>query len=325
MTWISPAPMLRVALAALAAAALLAVAAPPSHSAFPGRDGALIYNWGSFSESEFEPYTSRFESALQTLAPRSGATPVSLRSCVRETGKPDVGTCTTVYLSPAVAPSGGWIAFDAGTQLGLMRFDGSAERLLPSHSEDDGQPAFSPDGRRLAFSAGAELSVHKPLARGIRTSDLRGGDVRQVTARGISPAWSTRGWIAFLRRDGVYRVRPNGHGLKRLVHAYHCSDVAWSSGGTRLAFSCLTKHQGGRLYVAHGDGSHMHRVAVRYVSPESVAWSPSGRRLALTSFDGSILIVRLDGTELPGGIGGSSGANYSSGAGAVDWQPLPRR
>jgi hypothetical protein len=56
-----------------------------------------------------------------------------------------------------------------------------------------------------------------------------------VTARGIAPAWSSRGWNAFLRADGVYRVRPDGRGLRRLAARTHCSDVAWSPSGTALA------------------------------------------------------------------------------------------
>jgi len=313
---------LRLALAALAAAALLALAAPPTHAAFPGRDGKLVFSWFSFSESEDEPFPSRTESALQTVAPRGG-TPTTLRNCVRETGKPDVGDCSIGYGGPASSPDGRSIAFDAGAQLALMRFDGSGLRLLPAHLADDGEPTFSPSGKRLAFSAGAIAVASEPAPpRGVWTSDLAGTDDRQVTARGTAPAWSTRNWIAFLRRDGVYRVRPNGHGLRRLVHRTRCSDVAWSPNGTRLAFACGTPHAGGRLYVANGDGSRMHRVVVPYVSAQTVAWSPSGTRLAVTSFDGTIVIARLDGTQLPGGVGGGAGATYSFGAGAVDWQPL---
>ncbi|HEU4702531.1 MAG TPA: hypothetical protein VFS37_08625 [Conexibacter sp.] len=314
---------LRLALAALVAPALLALAAPPSHAAFPGRDGRLVYVWGSFSESEDPPYPSRTESALETIAPGGGA-PATLRRCVRETGKPDAGDCTTVYGTPAVSPDGRWLALDVGAQLALMRFDGSGFRLLRAHLADDGEPAFSPSGRRLAFSAGAVAVANEPAPpRGVWTSDRAGGDARQVTDRGTAPAWSTRNWIAFLRKDGVYRARPDGRGLRRLVARERCSDVAWAPGGTRIAFTCLTKHLGGRLYVADGDGSDVRRVVLRYQSPEGVAWSPSGRRLAVTNFGGTLLTIRLDGSGERDLVSGSSGANYSSGAGAVDWQPLP--
>ncbi|MBS1868973.1 MAG: PD40 domain-containing protein [Actinobacteria bacterium] len=318
----TPVTVIRPALAALAATALLAAAAPPSDAAFPGRDGKLVFGWSSFSESELEPFPSRTETAIQTVRPRGGR-PVTLRGCVRETGKADVGDCSIAYGSPAVSPSGQWVAFDAGNRLGLMRADGTRFRLLASHSADDGQPAFAPSGKRLAFAAGAVAVVQQPAPpRGVWTSDLAGGAARQLTANGDAPAWSTRNWIAFLRADGVYRARPDGRGLRRLVHRARCSDVAWSPHGTKLAFTCGTPHSGGRLYVANGDGSHVRRVLVRYASPQSVAWAPSGRRLAVVSFDGSILIVRLDGRQEPGGIGGGSGATYTFGAGSVDWQPL---
>lgn len=268
---------LRLVLAALAAAALLAAAAPPSHAAFPGRDGKLVFSWSSFSESEDESYPSRTETAIEAVPPYGG-TPLTLRSCVRETGKPDVGDCSIGYGRPALSPSGRLIAFDAGNQLALMRFDGTGFRLLPSHSADDGEPAFSPSGTRLAFSTGAVSVAPRPAPpRGVWTSDLMGRDARQVTARGSEPSWSTRNWIAFVRRDGVYRVRPDGRGLRRLVKRDRCGDVAWAPGGTRLA---------------------------------------------VTSFDGSVVIARLDGTQLPGGVGGGAGATYTYGAGAVDWQPL---
>jgi len=313
----------RLALAALAAAALLGSGATTASAAFPGRDGKLVYNWGSFSESENPPYPSRTESALQTIPP-GGRTPTTLRNCVKETGKPDVGDCSIAYGSPAVSPNGRQIAFDAGNRLALMRFDGSGLVLLPQHGADDGSPAFSPTGRRLAFVAGAIAVSGQPAPPSeIWTSDLAGANARRVTARGTAPAWSTRNWIAFLRKDGVYRVRPDGRGLRRLVHRARCSDVAWSPHGTQLAFACGTAHLGGRLYVANGDGSHVRRVPIRYVSAQSVAWSPNGRRLAVISADGTLLIARLDGTQVPGGVGGGSGATYTFGAGSVDWQRLP--
>lgn len=317
-------PASRLALAALAAAALLALAAPLSHAAFPGRDGKLVFSWSSFSESEDEPFPSRSESALQTVAP-AGGMPTTLRGCVRATGKPDVGDCSLGYRTPAVSPDSRWIAFDAGAQLALMRFDGSGLRLLPAHLADDGEPAFSPSGKRLAYSAGAIAVAHEPAPpRGVWTSDLTGGHAQQATARGTAPSWSTRNWIAFLRKDGIYRMRPDGHGLRRLVKRDRCGDVDWSPGGTKLAFTCLTAHSGGRLYVAHSDGTHVRRILIRYASPEDVAWSPSGRRLAVTDFDGTLTTIRLDGSGERVLVSGSAGATYSSGAGGVAWQPRPQ-
>jgi len=310
-------------IAALLLATLMAVAiAAPAPAAFPGRDGKLVFSWFSFSESEFEPFPSRTETAIEAISPRVG-TPEILRGCTRATGRPDVGDCSIGYASPAVSPNGRRIAFDAGTRIALMRVDGSGLVLLPQRGADDGSPAFSPGGRRLAFAAGAITVQGQPAPpSAIWTSDLGGAGARQVTALGTAPSWSTRNWIAFVRDDGIYRVRPDGHGLRRLVQRERCTDVAWSPGGTKLAFTCTTAHLGGRLYVADGDGRHAHRVVLRYASPQNVAWSPSGKRLAVTDFDGTLTTMRPDGSRPHDLLSGQAGANSSSGAGSVDWQPL---
>jgi Tol biopolymer transport system component len=313
-----------LALAALTAAAVLAAAAPSSHAAFPGRDGQVVFSWYSFMESEFAPYPSRTETAIRAAA-LSDSDATTLRGCTRETGKPDVGDCSIGYGAPAASPNGRRIVFDAGAGLALMRIDGSDLTPLPAQSENDGEPAFSPSGRRLAFSAGPPLSVHHPLARGVWTSDLAGGHAHKVTAKGLAPSWSVRNWIAFLRRDGVYRVRPDGRGLRRLVALHRCTDVDWSPNGAKLAFTCTTPHSGGRLYVADGDGSRRRGIATPYESPDSVAWSPSGRLIAYGSFDGGIQTVHPDGRPGPSvpGSGGGVGATYVIGGGSPTWQPLP--
>jgi len=314
--------MSRLALA-LTALALAVCAAVPSaaSAAFPGRDGKIVFGWFSFMETEEGP-PSTTVSAIQATGPTGGRA-ATLRGCTRTTARPDVGDCSIGYGTPAVSPNGRLVAFDAGDALALMRIDGSGFRRLPAHSADDGEPAFSPSGKRIAFSAGGiAVAQQPPPPRAIWTSDLAGGAERLVTALGTSPSWSTHDWIAFLRADGVYRVRPNGRGLRRLVRLARCTDVDWSPGGTKLAFACLTLHSGGRLYVADGDGRHVRRVPTRYLSPEAVAWAPSGKRLAVTSFDGTVVTIRLDGTHERGIVSGGSGALYTFGAGAIAWQPL---
>jgi WD40 repeat protein len=309
--------LIRGLIAPVALFALLAAAAAPADAAFPGHDGPVVFSWFSFSESELAPFPSRTESAIKLVEPGVGEVPTTLRGCTRATGEADVGDCSIGYASPAVAPNGALIAFDAGASLALMRIDGSRLRLLPAHAADDSQPTFSPDGRGLAFSSGPVDSVHRPLARGIRTSDLAGHTVRQVTARGLAPAWSTRGWIAFLRRDGVYRVRPDGRGLRSAVVRHRCTDVAWSPRGAKLAFTCS-----GRLLIADADGTHLRRVPGTS-SAQSVAWSPSGRFLLVGIFDAGVVTMRPDGRPGPvlEGAGGGAGATHVFGAGSADWAP----
>lgn len=316
--------MCRIAPALTVLALAVCAAAPPAaDAAFPGRNGKVVFGWFSFMETEEGP-PSTTVTAIQATGPTGGRA-ATLRGCTKTTGRPNAGDCSIAYGAPAVSPNGRLVAFDAGNALALMRIDGSGFRRLPARSADDGDPAFSPSGKRLAFSAGGiAVAQQPPPPRAIWTSDLAGGAARRVTSLGASPSWSTHDWIAFLRADGVYRVRPNGRRLRRLVRLARCSDVDWSPGGTKLAFACLTPHSGGRLYVADGDGRHLHRVALRFLSPQAVAWAPDGKRLAVASFDGSVVTVRLDGTHERGIVDGGSGALYTFGAGRIGWQPLPR-
>ncbi len=310
---------LRLALLLAALALTLGAAAPSADAAFPRRDGQVVYSWFSFSETEAGPPTT-YEYAIRAVGPLGG-TPTTLRGCTTVTGRPDVGDCSIRYRSPTVSPDGRRVAFATGRSLALMRIDGSSFELLPAHSAYDGEPAFSPDGKRLAYSAGGLFVAHQPApVRGIWTSDLAGRRARRVTARGTRPSWSTRGWIAFLRADGVYRIRPDGKSSRRLVLLHRCSDVDWSPGGTKLAFTCR-----GRLYVTDGDGRHLRRIVVPYFGADVVAWAPSGTRLALASSEGSARTIRLDGSHERDVVGGGAGAVYNFGPGQLDWQPLPRR
>ena len=284
--------------------------------AYTWRRSALSTRWFSQTTSELQPQITTFDqSAIRAVPPRGGS-PRTLRGCTKALAKPDEGDCSISYAAPAVSPNGRLVAFDAGAQLALMHADGSRFRLLPGHSVEDGDPAFAPDGRRLAFSAGASTAIFDPTPdRGVWVSDLAGANARRLTARGISPAWSVRSWIAFLRADGVYRMRPDGHGLRRLVRRTLCADVAWSPHGTKLAFVCR-----GRLEVSNGDGSHARRVPG--VGATAVAWAPSGRRLAVSIFDGGLETIRLDGSHARQLVPGAFSASSSFGTGGLDWQPL---
>jgi TolB protein len=107
-----------------------------------------------------------------------------------------------------------------------------------------------------------------------------------TVARGVQPAWSRDGTLAYVR-DGVIHV-----GASR----FPGETPAWSPDGTRLAF---VRRRGERwdVWTARADGSRA-RVLVRdAVQP---AWSPDGRRVAYASNrlaeNQELWVVRSDGT-----------------------------
>jgi Tol biopolymer transport system component len=300
--------------AILLAFAALAVAAMPA-GAFPGRNGELAYGWSQLDEPELGPF--RYVKAIRLVAPRGGApgTVTGCEAAVPTGVAPAPGCLAATYADPSFPADGLRIAYDGGAAIALVATAGGAVTTLPAHSPDDGEPAFSAAGGRLAFSAGPSASGPDARRRGIWVRNLATGAVTPVTSRGTDPAWSARNWIAFTRGGQVWRVRPGGAGLEQLTRRGGISP-AWSPHGTKLAF---VRH--GTIVVLDLRTRRLAR-AIGGNSPVDLAWSPDGRRLAWTSFDGSLYTARTDDTGTRTLVAGGTGATYNLSTVGVDWRPL---
>jgi Tol biopolymer transport system component len=229
--------------------------------------------------------------------------PDAARTCVRQ-----------VFADPAVSRDRARIAFDNGASLALVDPDGSDLQVLPASSEDDGEPAFSAAGGRIAYSAGFHSTGSGGDGRSIWIRDLVHGTARLTIRGGVDPAWSSRNWIAYVSPDveEIWMARPGGRHARRLASG---SAPAWSPQGTKLAFV-------GRNAIRVLDlATRRVRVVQRGVGATDLAWSPDGRRLAYTLFDGGIETIRTDGSHarelVPGGVNATSSFH----AVGVDWPP----
>jgi Tol biopolymer transport system component len=141
-------------------------------------------------------------------------------------------------------------------------------------------------------------------------SDDTGGSFVSFDTVDSDPDWSPDGRsVAFVTTrgsGGVYVVRPDGTGMRRLLRG-EASDVDWSPDGKAVAF---TGRRG--IYVMHLRDSRP-RLVLRGNVFSLPAWAPNGHELAVIkeesgvyrSYDGpiegssaAIYVVRLDGSGL---------------------------
>jgi Tol biopolymer transport system component len=164
--------------------------------------------------------------------------------------------------------------------------------------KEEGDAAWSPDGARIAFVRGGDLYLMKPDGTGARR--LVRLDDRMVQA----PAWAPDGSALVFSTvqlggtyplycgqhgGGIYIVRADGSGLRKLTDDACDGQVSWSPGGDRLLFSA-----GGSLELMRIDGSGRTTIATRAGYP---AWSPDGLRIAFLVDQQRLYVARPDGSS----------------------------
>ncbi len=186
---------------------------------------------------------------------------------------------------PAWSPDGRRIAFTGrDNAIWIMRADGSRPRQVTHPGTADQAPCWSPNGVWIAFDR-FKAATPPTVIFVVRTD---GSDLRRLRG-GLDPAWSPDGrLIAFTGTDGIWVMRPNGRGARRVLSG-DASQPAWSPNGARLAFTWELD-----IWLVKADGTGLRHLATGKAVDQTPAWSPDGRRIAF-SRNRAIWTIGADG------------------------------
>lgn len=303
--------------------AMLGGVVPAAEATFPGRNGRIALEVSS------ESGLDEWQGSIVTINV-DGSDPRTLGSEVQD---------------PAYSPDGDRIAFTRYRQVDtlpiwvedeyfvkfftgifVMRSDGSGKRRLIAGPYRD--PDWSPDGSRLALTR-----TQKP--RGILI--WRRGRLRRLVS-GASPAWSPTGrLIAFTSSDGIYVVRPDGTGMRRLVADRLAHHPEWSPDGRRVLFTRgvnswypgyshgTTSRPGISMYSIRPSGTGLSRVSSVY--GRNPVYSPDGTLISyarhINDSTDSVLTMRENGEERTRIFTLADDSTYPLHVAGLSWQPLP--
>jgi Tol biopolymer transport system component len=158
------------------------------------------------------------------------------------------------------------IAFVRGSNLWVMRADGSEQQRLTRGPRWKASPVWSPDGRRIAYASPGR---------------------KEYGSR-----------IVVVNADGSGELSLTGTHKKNKANYEYDQYHVWAPDGRRIVFERFDSDPNYAVYIIGSDGSGERRLTPRqgygFARPD---WSPDGRLIAFThSQRGAVYVMRPNGT-----------------------------
>ncbi len=240
----------------------------------------------------------------------SGCTTASEPRAASDASEGERAPVVTVRVPNPSGAAADPVAADVAPEPGVYRVDprtGEAELLLSGAGEPR-EPESSPDGSRLVYQGIVPNGTTQIFV-------LEDGESRLLTyLRGgaAEPTWSPDGsQIAFAgalnrgRDSDIFVIRADGSSMRVVARTdEYDRRPDWSPDGSRIVFDTY-----GKIWLASVADGHVTQIpnATRQGYPVAPIWSPNGRWIAVTGYDGHTIngivhvtrlwLVRPDGTD----------------------------
>jgi Tol biopolymer transport system component len=211
-------------------------------------------------------------------------------------------------LGPIFSPDGARLACDYTEPWILTVLNAGDGSVVARTADGSWRPSWSPDGRQIvyvSFGTYDRKSGKYVGFGGVFVMNADGTHKRRAGKKPDiyeTPAWSSRGMIAFIDdAGGIWAVNASGKGLRRLVPEDRrgTEGLAWSPDGTKLAFS----HGDGdyEVFVVNANGTGLTNLTNNEkIQDKWPSWSPDGKAIAFVSDRvekrNQVFVMRADGS-----------------------------
>jgi Tol biopolymer transport system component len=263
----SIARMLAVSAVATAALVSSSVAAHARSTAFPGKNGRIVFN---------------DQQGYLALVNADGTGLVRLANTA----------ANDQIIGAAWSPDGQRIAYSSAAHgnadIYTIRPDGSDQREVTFSAGTDQDPTWSGDGSRIAFE------TFRSGSWDIFAADANGahaGPLVNTAADETDPAWSRQGTIAYtVSSDGgatreIWTMNADGSGKQQITNAPNFSENPnWSPDGKWIVFDSNRDDNGNLdVYKMRPDGSDVTQLTDSPALEALPAFSPNGKLIVFVS------------------------------------------
>jgi dipeptidyl aminopeptidase/acylaminoacyl peptidase len=279
---------LKTCAAAITALFIVALTPLAASATFPGDNGRIIFNRGSFEEPTFLASMEPDGSDETRLTGRA-------RSAFGASWDPDGSRFIYSRLSN-----------DGEVDLFTRDADGSNQTRVTDTNRDEFQVAFGPDGNQAVYEkCGFQCDLFK-----LDLTTLTETRLTDTRADEVAPNWSVDDVIVFERspRGGgdidVFSMDPDGSNQVRLTDNQGRQDVSasWSPDGEQIVYSRCGEESNCDLFTMNADGSNKDRVTDTRADEFGAKFSPNGLSFVVTRSRGEgrsdLFRMRTDGSRL---------------------------